>query len=197
MKRTALLLVIVLGLNQALKAQTQWILDKAHTDIRFTATHMVISEVDGEFKEFNGTVFSNSDDFDNAEVEFVAEVASISTDHERRDEHLKSDDFFNAEKYPRLTFKGNIEKEGDDYYLVGDLTMRDVTRPVRFDVKYNGTVSLQSGRKAGFKITGTVDRFDYGLKWNRAVETGGLVVSREIRITCNVELNESKRSQEA
>lgn len=190
MKKTTLLLVIVLGLSLAARAQTQWALDNAHTDIRFTVTHMVISEVDGEFNEFNGTVVSHSDDFDGAEVEFTAEVASIDTDNDRRDGHLRSDDFFNAAAYPELTFNGKIEKVGDDYFLAGNLTIRDVTKSVRFDVQYNGTIELQNGRKAGFKINGSVNRFEYGLEWDRTIETGGLVVGEEVRITCNVELDE-------
>lgn len=191
MKKAALLFLAVMGLSHAASAQTQWVIDKNHTDIRFTVTHMMISEVDGEFKDFNATVVSHSDDFDGADVEFTAKVASINTDNERRDGHLKSDDFFNAERYPELTFSGKIEKQENDYFLVGDLTIRDVTKPIRFDVKYNGTIDLQNGRKAGFKISGAVDRFDYGLKWDRTIETGGLVVGQEIQITCNVELDTS------
>ena len=92
-----------------------------------------------------------------------------------------------------MKFKGKIEKEGDQYHLVGDFTMRDVTKPIKFDVKYNGSVDLgKRGKKAGFKITGAVDRFLYGIQFNRALETGGLVVSQEIQITCNVELNKAK-----
>ena len=191
MKKTlfSVLAVILIG-SQALKAQTKWALDKSHTDIRFTATHMVISEVDGEFKEVDGTVETTSDDFVGAQVQFVAKVASIDTDNERRDGHLKSDDFFNAEMYPEIKFNGKIVKEGDNLFLVGDFTMRDVTKPIKFDVKYNGQVPGRGGRKAGFKINGSIDRFEYGLKWDNAMETGELVVSKEIQITCNVELNE-------
>ncbi|MDW3651912.1 MAG: YceI family protein [Bacteroidia bacterium] len=193
LKNVALLIVFALSSLQLLPAQTKWTVDKSHTDIRFTAVHYLISEVDGEFKEFEGSVTTNSEDFTGAEVEFVANVASINTDNERRDNHLKSDDFFNAEKYPELKFKGKIQKEGDKYHLVGDFTMRDVTKPIKFDVKYNGSVDLgERGKKAGFKITGVVDRFEYGIQFNRALETGGLVVSQEIQITCNVEMNLSK-----
>lgn len=195
MKKAFLLMAIVLIGSQAIHAQTKWALDKNHTDIRFTATHMVISEVDGEFKEFDGSVMSSSDDFVGSEVEFIAKTASLNTDNERRDNHLKSDDFFNAESFPEVKFKGKIEKEGDKLYLVGDFTMRDVTKPIKFDVKYNGQVPGRRGRKAGFKIIGAVDRFEYGLKWDNAMETGGLVVSQEIQITCNVELNEVTESE--
>jgi polyisoprenoid-binding protein YceI len=190
MKKIALLIIAVFLANLTLTAQTKWTLDKSHTDIRFTAIHMVISEVDGEFKECEGSVVSTSDDFNDAEVEFVAKTASIDTDNERRDNHLRSDDFFSAESYPEVKFKGKIVKEGDQHFLVGDFTLRDVTQPIRFDVKYNGQIKGRRGQKAGFKITGSIDRFDYGLTWDSKIETGELVVSREIRITCNVELNE-------
>lgn len=193
MRKLVLLFMLALTGHWAVQAQTQWALDKSHTDIRFTAVHYLITEVDGEFKEFDGSVVSTGDDFEGAEISFVAQVASINTDNERRDNHLKSDDFFNAEQFPELSFKGKLEKEGDQYFLVGDFTMRDVTQPIKFEVKYNGMVSLgERGRKAGFKITGTVDRFEYGLKYNRMIEAGGLAVSQEIQITCNVELNEVK-----
>lgn len=187
-------MLVALVWTQAVKAQTKWTLDKNHTNIRFTAVHYVITEVEGEFKEFDGSVTSASDDFEGAEIEFAAKVASISTDNERRDGHLKSDDFFNAEQFPEVKFAGKIEKEGNKYYLVGDFTMRDVTKPVKFDVIYNGTLALEKGKKAGFKIIGIVDRFEYGLKYDSTIETGGLVVSQEIQITCNVELNEVKGS---
>ena len=176
------------------KAQSKWTIDKNHSDIRFTAIHYVISEVDGEFKEFDGSVETESDGFEGAQISFTAQVASIDTDNERRDNHLKSDDFFNAEAYPTINFSGKLQKEGDQYYLVGDFTMRDVTKPIKFKVKHIGTVALSKGKKAGFKITGAVDRFDYGIKFDRVIETGGLAVSREIQITCNIELNESKGS---
>ncbi len=171
-------------------SQTNWVIDKNHSDIGFSAVHMVISEVTGEFKEFDATVSNAPDDFNGAEVEFSAKVASISTDNERRDNHLKSDDFFNAEEFPEVKFSGKISKEGDKHYLVGTFTMRDVTKDIKFDVKHNGTIPARNGRKAGFKIIGVINRFDYGVKFNRAMESGGLVVSNEITITCNVELNE-------
>lgn len=194
MKNLILTGLILLCFIVSAQAQTTWQLDKAHTNIRFAATHMLITEVEGVFREFEGTVVSNSDDFNGAEVNFVAQTASINTDNERRDNHLKSDDFFSAETYPEITLKGKIEKEGDMYFLIGDFTIRDVTKQVKFDVKYNGQVPGRNGQKAGFKITGTVDRFEYGLKWDRAVETGGFVVSQEIEITCNVEMNEQTGS---
>lgn len=173
-------------------SQTKWTIDKSHSDIRFTTTHMTISEVDGEFKDFSGTVNSPKPDFSGAEVEFTAKVASINTDSERRDNHLKGDDFFAAEKYPEIKFKGKLMKQGKKYYLTGDFTMRDVTKPIKFAVQFMGQVAGQRGAKAGFKVTGSINRFDYGLKWSSKMDTGSLVVGETVTITCNIELNEVK-----
>ena len=172
-------------------AQTTWNIDKSHTSIRFSALHMVVTEVDGNFKTFDGKVLSTSDDFANASIEFSADASSINTGNERRDGHLRSDDFFNAEKYPKVSFNGNLVKEGSKYFLVGDFTMRDITKPIKFETRYNGVIQGRRGRKAGFKITGSINRFDYGLKYNSLIEAGGMVVSETIDITCNVELNEA------
>ena len=185
------LLLLLLGIACVpAVAQTSWKLDNTHTNIRFSVTHMTISQVDGKFNDFTGSVTSHSDDFAGSEVAFTAQVASIDTDSERRDGHLKSNDFFNAEEYPELKLSGKIEKKGDKYTLVGEFTIRDVTKPIVFDVEYFGQIEGKHGKKAGFKVTGVIDRFDYNLKWDNALKDGGLVVSSEIGITCNVELNE-------
>jgi len=188
MKMKVLAGAFMLSAN-VLFGQTVWNLDKAHTEIQFNVQHLVISEVSGKFKEFDGQVTSSSEDFDGSEIHFKAMVNSINTDSEQRDGHLKSDDFFNAEKYPELHVKGKLVKNGSGYVLKGEMTIRDVTKPIAFDVKYNGTVTDPWGNtKAGFKINGSIDRFDYGLKWNTLMEAGGAVVDEEINIVCNVEL---------
>ncbi len=170
-------------------AQTAWDIDKSHTNIKFNATHLVITEVTGDFKEYEAKVESRGDDFDGADVAFTAQVASINTGNEQRDNHLKSDDFFNVEKFPELKFSGKVVKVGGEYKLKGDLTMRDVTQEVIFDVDYKGMVTDPWGNtKAGFKILGVVNRFDYGLQWNALMEAGGAVVSEDIEIECNVQL---------
>lgn len=169
--------------------QTEWTIDKSHSSVGFTVTHLVISEVEGQFNDFDAKVVSTSDDFAGSTVEFTAKAASIDTDNEQRDNHLKSDDFFSAEKYPDVKFNGNIVKNGAKYQLVGKFTMRDVTKDVTFDVKYNGTIKDPWGNiKSGFKITGTVNRKEYGLKWGALTEAGGAVVSDEVDIQVNVEL---------
>lgn len=169
--------------------QTEWTVDKSHSSVGFTVTHLVISEVEGQFTDFDAKVVSTSDDFAGSTVEFTAKAASIDTDNEQRDTHLKSDDFFNAEKFPEVKFDGKIVKNGAKYQLVGKFTMRDVTKDVTFDVKYNGTIKDPWGNiKSGFKVTGAVNRKEYGLKWGALTEAGGAVVSDEVEITANVEL---------
>ena len=171
-------------------AQNVWTLDKAHTAVKFSVTHLVISEVEGNFKSFDGLLTYGKPDFSDALVDFTVDVASINTDNEMRDKHLKSDDFFNAEKYPKMTFKGATWKKISDtkYVLEGDLTIRDVTKHVAFDVASNGTIKDPWGNtKAGFKATTVINRFDYNLKWGTLTETGGAVVGKDVTITLNLE----------
>jgi polyisoprenoid-binding protein YceI len=172
-------------------AQTNWTLDKGHSSVAFSVAHMVVSETTGNFKDFDVKAISKSEDFVGAEVEFTAKTASVFTDNEKRDGHLKSDDFFNAEKFPEIKFKGTIVKEGGKYLLKGNLTMRDVTKPVTFDLTYGGKVKAYGGEKAGFKFTGKVNRQEFGLKFNKALEGGGLVVGDEVEFTCKIELNKA------
>ncbi|MFH1197936.1 MAG: YceI family protein [bacterium] len=186
----SLILLLVLGASSFF-AQTKWNIDKSHSNAGFTVTHLVISEVDGYFKNYEGSVETNGDDFTNAKIEFSFDIASINTDNEKRDNHLKSDDFFNAEKFPKMTFKSKSFKkvDGKNWKLVGDLTIRDVTKQVTLDVKNNGTVKDPWGNiKAGFKIYGVINRFDYNLKWNSMIEAGGLVVGEDVEIKINLEL---------
>ncbi|MFZ1292048.1 MAG: YceI family protein [Melioribacteraceae bacterium] len=191
MKSIKIVIMIFLfaGINFA---QTNWGLDKSHSRIGFSVTHMVIAEVEGQFNNFEVKITSTKDNFEDAQIDFSADVNSIDTDNEKRDGHLKSDDFFNAEKFPKMTFVGKSLKKVSDknYKLVGDLTIRDVTKSVTLDVKYNGTVKDPWGNtKAGFKVTGVINRFDYALKWNAALETGGLVASEDVTLLINLELN--------
>jgi len=191
MKKISVLFASLLVITSTY-AQTTWSIDKAHSKVGFSATHMVVAETEGVFKDFDAKVTSKSEDFNGAEVEFTAKVASINTDNEKRDGHLKSDDFFNAEKFPEIKFKGTLVKEGGKYVLKGKLTMRDVTKDVAFDVTYGGTVNAFGGQKAGFKLTGSVKRMDYGLKWDKTVEAGGLIVGDEVQLIVKVELNKDK-----
>lgn len=191
MKRFMFFPVLLAVMSFTLNAQTSWTFDKAHTEVGFSVTHLVISEVEGNFATYEGSVTTKGDDFSNAQVNFTVDVASIDTDNEKRDMHLKSDDFFNAEKYPKMTFKGrSMKKTGKNTYkLVGDLKIRDKTHQVELDVKHNGTVKDPWGNtKAGFKMSGVLDRFDFDLKWNTLTEMGGAVVGKEVRLDLHVQL---------
>lgn len=176
-------------------AEDTWTLDKSHSNVKFSVKHLVVSDVEGAFKVYSGSVKSKDDTFADAQIDFTVDVASVNTDDEKRDGHLKSDDFFNAEKFPQMKFMGkSFKKVGKGKYkLTGDLTIRDVTKTVTFDVDFGGTVKDPWGNiKAGFKATTSVNRFDYNLKWNTLIETGGAVVGKEVKITVNVELTKAK-----
>lgn len=172
----------------------RWKVDKSHSNVKFTVTHLVVSEVEGSFKLFDGTMENAKSDLTDAKINFTVDVNSIDTDNERRDGHLKSDDFFNAEKFPSMKFTStSMTSAGDNKYkLAGDLTIRDVTKPVEFDVTYGGTITANGKTKLGFKAKTTINRFDYNLKWDKATEGGGLVVSKEVGILVNVELDKVK-----
>ena len=189
MKKLNTLLVMLVFAAGSAMAQTTWSIDKAHSKIGFSIPHMAISEVEGNFKDFDASVVSKASDFNGAEVTFSAKTASIDTDNERRDNHLKSPDFFDAEKNPELSFKGNLVKQGGKYKLKGDLTMHGVTKPVEFDVTYGGTMNTGRGEKAGFKISGKINRQDFGLTWANKTPTGELVVGDEVDIIGKIELD--------
>ena len=182
-------LVTFMMIAGAAVAQTTWTIDNNHSKVGFSIAHMAVSEVEGKFNEFDGTVTAKSDDFNGAQVEFTSKTASIDTDNERRDNHLKSPDFFDAEKFPETKFKGTLVKDGGKYKLKGDLTMHGVTKPVEFDVTYGGTINHGKGTKAGFKLTGKINRQDYGLTWANKVPTGELVVGDEVELIVKVELD--------
>lgn len=190
MKKVYAMLAFVMMAGVA-SAQTNWTADKVHSKIGFTVTHMVVAEVEGDFKDFDATVVSKNADFDGAEVTFTAKTASINTENEKRDGHLKSDDFFNAEKFPDVTFKGTLVKAGGKYQLKGKLTLRDVTKDVAFDVTYGGTIDTGRGVKAGFKLTGKINRQDYNLKWANKLQDGSAVVGDEVALSCRIELNKA------
>lgn len=164
-----------------------WNLDKAHAKLGFHVTHMLISDVDGYFRTFDVKLTAAKEDFTDAKIELTAETKSIWTDNDKRDEHLRNADFFNVEKNPTLTFTSRSFKkiEGKKYQLIGDLTMNGVTKIVFLDVIYNGTINHPYMNKpvAGFKITGTVKRSDFGVGTSFAAQT----ISDEIEINANAE----------
>lgn len=197
MKKTrSILAAAMLLIAAGVSAQTtKWTVDPVHTSIKFSVSHLVVSEVEGQFKKFDGTIEAPTADFNNSKINFTVDVNSINTDNETRDKHLKSDDFFNAEKYPQMTFKDLSFKKGkgNNYTLEGNLTIRDVTKKVKFDVTYGGTVVDPWGNtKAGFKASTKINRKDFGLKWNNLMAAGGAVVGDEVTIMLKLEFAKAK-----
>ncbi|MDR3626025.1 MAG: YceI family protein [Ignavibacteriaceae bacterium] len=195
MKQYINTLAIIILISASSFAQSLWKVDPVHSKVTFTIEHLMISHVEGEFKSFNGTVKSSTSESVGGVVDFSADVNSISTNVEMRDHHLKTDDFFNAEKYPQMTFHSVAWKEvGKNHYtLTGDLTIRDKTHRVDFDVVYGGTVVDNFGNtKSGFTATTKINRFDYGLKWNSLTNAGGIIVGKEAAIVLYLEFAPAK-----
>ncbi|QGW29574.1 YceI family protein [Phnomibacter ginsenosidimutans] len=165
-------------------------IDPLHSEIKFRVKHLMISNVTGEFKTFDATVTAEAADFSDASISFEADINSISTNNEQRDGHLKSDDFFNAEQFPKMTFAStSVEKTGDDELLVhGNLTIRDVTKPVTLKAEIGGTmVDFYGQTKVGFDVSGTIQRKDFNLSWDAVTEAGGVVVSNDVKLLLAVQ----------
>ncbi|WGF91663.1 YceI family protein [Aequorivita marisscotiae] len=165
--------------------KTNWSVDTAHSEIEFKVKHMMISTVTGSFSDFDASIEAADDSFKNAKFRFSAKIDSISTKNKDRDTHLKSDDFFNAEKFPKLTFES---KSFDGEKMVGDMTIRDVTKEITLDVDFNGIAVDPYGQtKAGFEATGTINRKEFNLNWSAVTEAGSIVVSDKVRLIANLQ----------
>ena len=168
-----------------------WTLDTMHTSVTFKVRHLVISSVTGHFKTFDATVESGKDDFTDARIQFSADINSIDTGVEQRDNHLKSPDFFDAANHPKLNFVSTgIEKKGDgDYKVKCDMTIRGVSKPVVLDAEFGGIQNDMYGRTvAGFELTGKIDRQEYGLTWSAVTEAGSIVAGNDVKIIIAAEL---------
>jgi polyisoprenoid-binding protein YceI len=177
-----------------------WKIDPAHSEINFSVRHMMISTVRGKFNKFTGTIDFNENDPIDSSVEVVIDAASIDTREEDRDNHLRSPDFLNVEKYPHITFKSTrIEQIDDDHaHIFGDLTIRDVTKEVMLNTEYAGMAKSPWGQySAGFNATTKINRKDFGLNWNQALETGGVLVGDEIKIDIDLEAIRIEETEEA
>jgi len=171
--------------------KTIWVIDPMHSEIQFKVKHLVIATVTGSFERFEGKLLSDGDDFNGATAEFSADVDSISTNQPDRDKHLKSPDFFDAASHPKLTFRstGLKKRAGTGYTMIGDLTIRGNTHTIEVDVEFGGIARDPYGNtKAGFELSGKINRRDFGLHWNALTEAGGMVVADEVRLIMNVEL---------
>jgi polyisoprenoid-binding protein YceI len=170
---------------------TTWTIDPTHSQIGFKVKHMMFTNVSGKFDRYDATVTTADDDFKNAEVQFSADADSINTGNPDRDKHLRSGDFFNSENHSKITFSGTLFQTatGQDYELSGSLTINGVSNPVRFPVEFSGLMKDPWGNtKAGLSIEGKINRKDWGLVWNSALETGGVLVSDEVQLSIEIQL---------
>jgi polyisoprenoid-binding protein YceI len=174
----------------------KWVIDPTHSEIQFKVKHLMITTVTGSFDIFEANIETDNEDFSKAKISFSADVASVSTGNADRDNHLKSPDFFDAATYPKLTFTAtkyeSVDNDGS-YELYGDLTIHGITKNVRLEVEFGGVAKDPWGNvKAGFTINGKISRKDFGLVWNAPTETGGVLVSDEVKIACEVQLIEQQ-----
>ncbi len=177
---------------EKVSTKTSWIIDLAHSEIGFKVRHLMISNVNGTFKEFGGAIYLSDDEDMTAEIDFWLNAKSINTNDEKRDGHLKSDEFFDSKIYKRITFTGTryaktTEKNG--FLLYGDLTIKGITKSIELSVELGGiTKDPWGNQKVGYSIKGEINRQDWGLTWNTALETGGVMVSDQVKIICEVQL---------
>jgi polyisoprenoid-binding protein YceI len=179
------------AVQTAVAAPTTWTIDPVHSSVEFAVRHLMITTVKGRFTDVQGTVVLDDEDPARSAAEIAIAVASIDTREAQRDAHLRSADFFEADRYPTITFRSTQLRDasGDGFKLVGDLTIRGVTREVALDVTSEGrSGDPWGGSRAGFSATTKIKRSDYGLTWNQLLETGGLAVSDEVKITLDVQL---------
>ena len=179
-------------LKNTIMATTKWAVDTTHSEVIFKVKHLMVTNVSGNFNLFTVDAETEGEDFTKATVNFSADIASIDTNNEQRDEHLKGADFFDAASFPKITFKPtkyeNIDNDGS-YEMTGELTIKGITKQVKLSVEFGGVVKDPWGNtKAGFTINGNINRKDFGLNWNTVLETGGVMVSEEVRINSEIQL---------
>jgi len=188
-------LFLFLAISYSIQAQTTWTVDPSHSELGFSVSHLTISEINGNFKAFEGTLQSSKEDFSDAKISFTGEVNSINTENDARDKHLTTEDFFYAEKHPKITFVSTSfkKKTKEKYQLKGNLTLRGVTKSVTFDVNYGGIITDAYGNtRAGFSATTTLNRIDYGVAWNAKTEHGGWTVGETVALLLKLEFIKSK-----
>ena len=178
--------------HPAIADTTEWVLDGSHSRVGFSVSHLVVSSVSGRFKQVSGKVALDEANLVKSQVDISIKVDSIDTDEPKRDEHLKSPDFFDAKKFPTIAFKSNkiAKASGNKYKLTGDLTLHGVSKPITLDAVMSEPIKNPWGKMVrGVKLTGKLNRVEYGLKWNKALETGGVVVGEEVTLDIQIELN--------
>ena len=178
-----------------MKKETKWSIDQSHTEIAFRVRHMMISHVNGTFKKFDASIYTTEKDFTTAEIDIWIDPSSISTGDEKRDEHLKGPEFLDVANHKQITFTSDTIGKPDakgNHELWGELTIKGISRNIKLDVRFGGLAKDHMGsEKAGFTVTGKLNRTDWGLTWNAAIEAGSVMIGEEVTINCDVELTNS------
>lgn len=190
LRKSSIVLVLIAVLTVSSYAQ-HWELDKAHSNIGFSVKHLVISKIKGKFDDYSGHVMFDGKNPENGSVEITIQMTSVNTDNQKRDNHLKSSDFFEADKYPTMTFKSKkITKTGDNKYeIAGDLTIKDVTKEVTLDTEFNGALTGPMGKtRAGFAAYTKINRQDFHVAWENKLQDGSLIVGNDVEINLDIEL---------
>lgn len=171
-------------------ATTKWSIDPTHSEVGFKVKHMMFTNVSGKFKTYDAEITTEDDDFTRSEISFSADINSIDTNNTDRDNHLKSADFFDAENHPKLTFKSSsLTKSGDEYQLTGELSLHGITKTVKLDAEVSGLLKDPWGNtKVAMNISGKINRKDWGLNWNSALETGGVLVGEDVKLNIELQL---------
>ena|ERR1051326_2330730 len=191
MKKIILLATILAAFGMTQAQTTSWQIDPVHSSVSFSVDYMVLTEVTGRFNEFSGTLQQEGEDFTKSSVTLDIKASSINTENEKRDGHLRSADFFDVQKYPELLFASkSFEKASENTYrITGDLTMHGITKPIVISAKYTGKAKDPWGNmRQGFKGTASLDRTDFGVKYNSALESGGLLIGKDVSIVLNIQL---------
>jgi polyisoprenoid-binding protein YceI len=171
--------------------KTKWILDSTHSELGFKIKHLMISHVSGSFQNFQVDAVTDNDDFNTAQIKATVAMASISTNNEQRDAHLRNSDFFEVEKYPKLTFQSTkIEKIDDDtFILFGELTLKGITKPVQLKVEHSSIINdAWGGERAGFTVTGKIKRSDWGINFGGLTEAGGLALGEDVKLNSEIQM---------
>ena len=189
---------IGIGLSStAIAEMTKWKVDYDHSTVGFQVVHMVVSKTNGKFTEYSGVVEMDPDAKEFKTIEAVIQTASVTTDHQKRDDHLRSPDFFDVQKFPTMTYKmKSYKKSGDQYTALGDLSLLGVTKEITLVGTFNGVAQDPWGNtRAGFTAEGTINRKDYGMKFSKLLDSGGMLVGDEVKIKLEIEVIKEKKAE--
>jgi len=194
MKKTILLTTATIMLLASVASAEKWNVDATHSSVSFEVSHMVISKAQGRFTDFGGVINFEGEDIANGSVEFTIQTASVDTDDESRDGHLRSEDFFEAEKFPTISFKSTkiSEVKNGKFKLTGNFTMKDVTKEVTFDCVFRGVMKGKRGSKSGFSASATINRQDFNVSFSKLLDGGGLAVGNDVDLKIEIEANQAK-----